>query len=488
MIRALGYPADRSTSRAACRPHLSRRPVRARTRPPHHPRRSMAGRRVGKLALLVGLFALLLGGLTACEARVTGTPHSGITAPEVFYLSPHGDKSGPANKAPFHLVAKDIRVRDNTGSGDHRLTIDLRGAGGSVRLWIKSGRNCEGTDTHVVCRLQGWYDSWVQSDRVYPTATKKGKAGDSATVDFTFSAKDGKKITGHTRVVVGEPVVQLQVQKAIKGAEPGAGVSTAVAVRNTGEVPVRGLGLLIHAGDSSFRQRYSNCRYPPQMKGREAICAFPDLRIEPGETVLVRPTLPLRTGKVKIFSEIRQEAWPLDVGPAKDSAVPDNGDKGAGPALEATAAPKGTGGTFAGGVQRVPVSLDLRSDYQVTASELHVGEKRELHLTVRDNGPGDPGGIGHLLFTPPPGAVVREQPMEEIDDGVYEPGCDLKDGTYECDRVLSYVSPGNSRVLDFTLDLPQPGTGHVAFRMETLETGGLDPNLDDNSAEVIVLP
>lgn len=434
--------------------------------------------------LAVGL--LLGAGLTACADGFGAGEDSWISAPEVFYLRPYGDESGPENKVSFHLRAEDGAVPDRTGPADHRLTMDLEGAGGAVRLWVKTGHGCHGTDTRVVCRVGGLYDSWVESDRVYPVATKKGRPGDSARIRFSFTTKAGKKVTARTRVVVGEPVLKLRSVRAGAEVRPGAQIGTSVVVRNTGEVPVRGLGLQLHAGESEFRQRYANCRYPEQMHGRQAVCAFPGLRIAPGETVAVRPEVPLRAGKVRIFSEVSQEVWPLDVGPAKYSAVPDNGDRGDGPALTAKTLPDGGGGTFVQGIVRTPVTLDLHADFRVTANTLRVGKGREVHLKVADDGPGNPGGSGQLRFTPPPGAVVREQPMEEIDDDVYEPACDLDDGTYVCQ--VYEVDPGAERTFDFTLDVPEPGSGRVEFTMASLETGGRDPDLSDNSAKVIVLP
>ncbi|GGJ32136.1 hypothetical protein [Streptomyces brasiliensis] len=434
---------------------------------------------------------LLLVGLTACSGGpgATASPATGISAPKVFYLPPHGDTAGPHNKVPFHLKAEDPDVLNGGGPADHRLTMDLVGAEGAVRLWVKSGHGCRGSDTHVVCTVQGQYDSWVGSDRVYPTATKDGEPGDSAVIRFSFATKEGKTLTTRTRVVVGEPVPRLRVAPALDHIHPGADVATTVTVRNTGEVPVRGLGLMVHSGDNTeFRRRYSNCRYPPQQHGRAAVCRFPGLRIAPGETVTLRPSLPLRAGKTRIFSEVTQEVWPLDVGPAKYSAVPDNGDPGDGPALEAVRVPARTdGATFVNGPIRTLVGLDLHADYRVTVNELHVGKKRELRLTVHNDGPGDPGATGRLRFTPPPGAVVRAQPMEAIDDDVYEPACPLEDdGSYNC--PLYVLEPGATRTYKFTLDLAEPGTGLVALRAKALEADGVDPEPGDNTANVVVLP
>ncbi|MFJ5841085.1 hypothetical protein ACIQGO_30800 [Streptomyces shenzhenensis] len=113
-----------------------------------------------------------------CRRFGVGKP-SWISAPEVFHLRPYGDESGPKNKVPFHLRAEDTRGSDRTGVAGRRLTTDLAGAAGGVRLWVKTGHGCHGTDTRVVCRVGGRYDGWAESDRVYPVVTEKGAALDA---------------------------------------------------------------------------------------------------------------------------------------------------------------------------------------------------------------------------------------------------------------------------------------------------------------------
>lgn len=86
---------------------------------------------------------LLFPALTACGV---GGEEPWISAPEVFYLRPQGDKSGPHDKEPFHIQAEDTKAPTSNGVGDHRLTVDVRGSEDVVRLKTvglrKSGARC----------------------------------------------------------------------------------------------------------------------------------------------------------------------------------------------------------------------------------------------------------------------------------------------------------------------------------------------------------
>ncbi|KPI19777.1 hypothetical protein OK074_7776 [Actinobacteria bacterium OK074] len=434
------------------------------------------------------------GGTTNGTAVTTTSGDLSISAPSRFYLRPYGDKTGPADKTPFHLQATDTGADSQVNVYDHRLTVDVSGgAPDAVRLKVvgmsHSGPRCTGSATHVVCRVSGKYDSWSDLDRVYPKSTKDGKAGDTATVRFTFATADGKRaLTARTRVVVGEPVVQVRTVKQIKDVRPGADVTRVVAVRNTGEVPVRGLGLQLNSGELDFRRQYANCRYPEARQDHEAICTFPDLRIDPGGTVVFSPTLRLRAPEVQMSSSFSELAWALDMGAGHYSTVPDGGDKGDGPALTATVADSATAkGSYAGGTVSTDVILDLRSDYRVYGARLAVGKGRLLHLKVSNDGPGDPGSGVRLVFTPPAGASVRKQPQEEIDEDTYEPYCKRDGASYVCD--VNDLAPGKSRTFDFTLDLTEAGAGTVSLKdMDgDWNPGRRDPKPGNDSAAITVV-
>ena len=136
-------------------------------------------------------------------------------------------------------------------------------------------------DTRVVCKVSGAYNSWSDIDRVYPYAAPGSKPGDSGTVRFSFTTEKGKKLSARTRVIVGEPVVKVRTTKVFKDVGPGSVLSTPVVVRNTGEVPVRGVGLQLSVGTGlRFKQQYGNCRYPGAQKGSLAVCELEVLQLD----------------------------------------------------------------------------------------------------------------------------------------------------------------------------------------------------------------
>lgn len=438
----------------------------------------------------VALGLVLLPPLAGCAS--VNDQKSSITAPEVFYLRPHGDKTGPKAKMPFHVQADDAGARRTSVAQDHRLTVDVRGSESVIRLRtvgsLKNGPRCDGGTVRVTCRVKGGYDSWVDQDRVYPVAAKGGKPGDTGVVRFTFTTKDGKKMTTRTRVVVGEPLVKVRALKTIDNVRPGADVTVPLVVRNDGEVPVKGLALKLGAGSVDFRERYANCRYPPQSHGHTAVCRFPGLRIPPGGAVVLHPALRLRASKTRTYTSFNQEAWPLDSGPGQYTVVPPGGEPGDGPALKADIkAARTTDGTFAEGNVFTDIRLDIQADYEVFGVELHAapGTERSLRLKVRNNGPGNPGSGTKLVFTPPPGTVLKE-PMAEIDEDAYEPYCDSGDGTYSC--LVGELGPGQSRDFEFTLRLEGRGEGSVTLQDAKPSTGRRDATPGNDTAAVTVLP
>ncbi|WP_406444333.1 DUF11 domain-containing protein [Streptomyces sp. NBC_01613] len=429
---------------------------------------------------------VVLAALASCSVETPNpapaTPS--ITAPHTFYLRPDGDKSGPHDKGPFHLLAA-----DDPGEGVRTLTADvLPGAEGAVRL-RRSG-DCKGSSTHVVCEVGAEYDNWSDSPRVSPVAAKGSKAGDQGTVRFTYTTKKGQKLTARTRAVVGEPVVEVLTPTYLKGVRPGAEMSEPVVVRNTGEVPVKGLGLELSANNMEFVDEYANCRYPDFSHGHVAVCTFPDLRIGPGEAVVLRPTLKLRASKTDMYTSFGHDVWPLDMGPGQYGSYQKGGDHGDGPTLVAEPV-KATKGTYIKGGGSTYVVLDSHADYEVFGVDLHgsPGTKRSFDLTVRNNGPADGGSSTRLIFEPPLGMTMVKQPMDEYDDGVYEPYCKSNGYTYTCD--IGGLKPGRSRTFEFTVRLGEPGRGRLSLQdkeptSSAWYVGRQDPDVANDEAVITV--
>ncbi|MFI6462676.1 hypothetical protein [Streptomyces sp. NPDC050538] len=449
----------------------------------------MNGRRPLKRAAGAGaVVTLLLAALTSCGGAAQDKAPS-ITAPEVFYLRPVGDKSGPHDKDPFHFSAADGKVRTGgRGPVDHTLTVDvLPGAQSAVVL--RKGGNCTGSSTHMTCEVRSEYDS--RSDGgVSLVAAKGSKPGDAGDVRYTYADRSGKKVTARTKAVVGEPVVEVLTAKAVSGVRPGVELSRSIVVRNAGEVPVRGLGLAIGLEQMEFEERYANCRYPGFYKGHIAVCEFPDLRIAPGQTVTLRPALRLRTSKTRMYASFNSEARALDMGPGY-AGVMASGDHGDGPALrpEVTAAENGT---YAKGGGWTNVVLDTHADYSVSDVNLYgaPGTKRTFELTVRNNGPANAGATEKLVFSPPLGMEMVKQPMQEYDEDAYEPYCENGAFTYTCD--IKALEPGKTQTFTFTMRLGDPGEGTLTLQDKGPAhdgyVGDRDPEPGNDKAVIRVRP
>lgn len=217
---------------------------------------------------------LLLACLAACDS---GAAHSSLTVPELYYLRPYGDKSGPKDKMPFAVTAE-----DGNGPGVRRLTVEVAPDGRDV-VRLKKYGSCEGDSAHLTCEVDGDYSDWADSARAQPYAVKGAEAGATAVVRYTYTTKSGRKLTARTRFVVGEPVVEAVAPAYAKDPlRPGSELVSPLVVRNTGEVPVKGLGIAMIADGTEFTQQYANCRYPELSKGHTAVCELPDVTIDPG--------------------------------------------------------------------------------------------------------------------------------------------------------------------------------------------------------------
>ncbi|MFF4271012.1 hypothetical protein [Streptomyces sp. NPDC001536] len=428
--------------------------------------------------------ALLAASLTACAGD--GEEPPSLTAPAVFYLRPHGDKAGVQDKMPYELKAE-----DGDEPGVRTLAADVP-KGAEDTVLIRKYGGCEGSSAHVTCEVDGDYSNWSDAPRAKVVAAEGAKAGDSAVVTYTYTTKDGKKLTARTRFVVGEPVVEAVAPEYVKnGPRPGAELTDSVVVRNSGEVPVKGLAIQLGASTVEFVEKYSNCRYPELQKGHIAVCEFPGLTINPGEAVAVRPAVRMRTSESDMYVSYGKDVWAMDMGPGHYETELRGGDFGEGPELEVTPA-KAPKGAFVGGGGSTYVVLDSYADYEVSDVDLHgdPGDKRAFEIKVRNNGPADADAAAEVIFSPPFGMTMLEQPMEEYDDGVYQEYCESNGYAYTC--AVGDLEPGKTRSFEFTMTLGEPGEGTLSLAdsgpSSPWDLGRRDPDATNDEAVVRVLP
>ncbi|MEU1478194.1 hypothetical protein [Streptomyces sp. NPDC005760] len=428
---------------------------------------------------------LLLASLAACDSTAASSSHSSLTVPGLYYLRPHGDRTGPKDKTPFHVVAE-----DGDGPGTRTLTVNVAPDGRDVVRLRKYGP-CEGDSTHLTCEVDGDYSNWADSARAQPYAVEGAKPGATAVVRYMYVTKGGRTLTARTRFVVGEPVVEAVAPEYGKELlRPGSVLASPLVVRNTGEVPVKGLGIAMTTEGLEFTRRYGNCRYPELRKGRLAVCELPEVTIDPGETVVVRPAVRLRVPTTRMYPSYGRDVWALDMGPGQYNSYTKGGGPGDGPVLEAE--PTHSKDTFTPGGGSTQLVVDTHADYQVSGVELRgaPGTRRTFRVEVRNNGPADAGTKADLVFEPPFELMVVKQPVEEYDDGVYEPYCDNNGFTYTCE--VPGLRPGETHTFEFTAELGAPGEGTLSLQEKDpagpWDMGRRDPDPSNDRATVRVVP
>ncbi|MFI6874103.1 hypothetical protein ACIBL6_11740 [Streptomyces sp. NPDC050400] len=451
------------------------------------------------LAVTVAVLAAgALAVLTLMEFRAGPAPGERpvLTAPGTYHVKPPGGRKRPERDKRLHIryAPDDPDAVGEVGPKSGHLTMDVSAAKDVLRL-KKFGSGCTNTaDLVVVCDVGTWYDSWAGWSGALPYAAPGSKAGDSGRLRMTYEAPDGHVATATTRVVVGGPILEVRAPKVVDGIRPGAETSMDLAVRNTGETTAHGIALLLTVDNElPLSQHFANCRYSGADRGAQtAYCTFPDLRLPPGRTVVFGPGLRMRTPKVIDHADLRQSAWPLDLGPYEAVRMTSPGPAGDGPRLEPVVRAGGRGAWSDDAEVWTMVHTDNPADYAAIGDRVAgaPGDVRDVRIGARNDGPGDPGqgGAFDLVFTPPRGSTVVKEPMQEIDDDVFEPLCRHKGDTYTCPSTAH--EPGEERTLTFTLRLAA-GDGDGLVRLKPRgapDERTADPDPSDNTARVVVVP
>ncbi|WP_431038735.1 hypothetical protein ACQYWQ_28840 [Streptomyces sp. P6-2-1] len=444
---------------------------------PHTPR--IRGVLLALAACLTGVVPL---GTTPAAAA---DPH--LTAPATYHVAPPGGRKRPARDKRLH-VRYDVDAVAGKRTG--RLIMDVRGAEDVLRL-KKFGNGCSGDSGRIVCAVGASYNSWADWAGALPYAAPGSRAGDAGDLHLRFEAPGGRVSEATTRVVVGGPILEIRRPEKVAHLRPGARTHFAFVVRNAGETPAHGLGLTYTTDTMTPEtERFSNCRY----HDTTAVCRFPSLDLAAGESVDLAPGLDLRAPKVETGGSLHQSAWPLDLGPYDGVVVPDRTEPGKGPALRpepGTASTAATGTWSDEATAWTQFSVDNPSDYAALGARTSGsgGEERDISVGATNKGPGDPGGnpAVALRFTPPKGARVLKEPMEELDEDYFEPLCTHdKAGVYTC--PLAVHEPGDTQHLTFRLRLgPVPAEGSVRLRGRDGKEYPGDPEPANDTARVVAL-
>ncbi|WP_051096263.1 hypothetical protein [Streptomyces sulphureus] len=463
------------------------------------PRSSASGRRRPRLVrgLLVGVLALLGTGLLPPGTAVAdeGSDAPGLKAPDAFRVAPHGGKPRPDREKRL-LIRYEPEARTGEDKGS-TLTMDVTDSSDVLRL-KQYGNGCSGSDRKVVCRVGEAYDSWTDWAGALPRAAPGSKPGDTGRLHVAFRDSEGKTSRATTRVEVGGPSLALRKQGTLR-VSPGKRHAVALGVRNTGELPADGFAVTatVEEGLDPVR-RSRTCDYWSHGGATTVTCRFPKARIEPGEEAHVENWLVLRASRTAMNASFRATVALLGSG-ADNGGLDGTSRSTAEPSPTGT--PRtGTGTALAPQVSKASagrkeyseekdvwtkVRIANRPDYAVVSKVSAAGDRgRRLRVGLRNDGSGDPGGGAgvSLVLTLPKGAEVRKQPMEEIDEGTFEPLCRHHGLTYTC--PLSAASPGETSALDFEVRksaAAEGGKAKAALRVADTKADHADPDTANNT-------
>ncbi|WP_372346132.1 hypothetical protein [Streptomyces sp. KL116D] len=218
--------------------------------------------------------------------------------------------------------------------------MDVRASKDVLRL-KKFGSGCTNTaDLVVVCDVGTRYDSWAGWSGALPYAAPGSKAGDTGRLRMTYEAPDGHVATATTRVVVGGPILEVRAPKVVGGIRPGAETSmdSGGAQHGRDHRPRR-------RPAADRRQRaaaVTALRELPLQRGRsrraDRVLHVPRPALATGPDRGVRPRPADAHPKVIDHADLRQSAWPLDLGPYEAVRMTSPGPAGDGPRLEPVSA------------------------------------------------------------------------------------------------------------------------------------------------------
>ncbi|SFF66387.1 hypothetical protein [Streptomyces mirabilis] len=366
-------------------------------------------------AVLVAVaLVALLGG---CDAA-SGEPRLKLDAPAVVYVS--------LDAARSHSSENDLSISQKlTGDGpaDLSVTFDVRDLAGVAEL-KKGAERCRIariSQPVFACTMRT--DQLNSASQLFHVVPAKGsEAGDSGVVRYTVRAPGVPAVTGRTTVVVGTPELKVSQPPDRRTVAPGGTVGVRVVVRNTGDVPARGVALRMEAKDGfSFDSTHRNCRYD----GGSAWCPLSasEAVIAPGEAYALDAPERLRASADAMYPGVSCSASAL----ARDYVAPPEirarFTSGSGPDLRLV--PVAGAADPAGPDLRVAVSN--HADLAAVGATVKgpVGSRQKLRIGFRTQGPGSPRDAPVTVgFTVPAGTTVVESPYDPYrDEEVLDQDC-----------------------------------------------------------------
>ncbi|MFG2193774.1 hypothetical protein [Streptomyces sp. NPDC048639] len=401
-----------------------------------------------------------------------------------FYATLHPATASPGSDT--------LPLRFDHDGTTHRaeIAVDASGLDG-VAVIAGAADGCKPHEPSFTCSLT-IHDGWAEVALIVHAAPG-ARAGDSGVLHYTLKPEGQPAVKGRLTVIAGRPELRVNERGALRTSSVGKAFGAPIFIRNTGDVPARGVELQINAsGGLNLTTRHANCRYS---KGSTAArCLLPDTIIAPGETVRVTPEQRWRPHDDAVDPSLSYGAWAFHTGDG--AGMPGELTRGDAASLSLTPVPaRSEPVEFSTGsdLTRTQVPVRNDSDYEAIGASLRgeVGSDHRVRIGYRNNGPGRPQEAEiRTVFTIPPGAKVMKAPYDaELEEEMLEQECRAEGGgrRYICSRNGRV---GEDVLFEFTLRVmrkdSRPGSVGVSGRLIEPPKGSRirDPEPDNNKAVV----
>lgn len=353
------------------------------------------------------LLAALLAGLVGCAPS---GPE--LVAPSVLYV-PH-DPHSNAETPELHVEAADATVTFDAG--------DLRG----IAVIKQTMDTCPIHLPVFHCEGQNGTPAGGGSFRVSPA--KGTKAGDSAVLRYRVTSPGRPTVTGSTRIMIGMPKLEVDAHPDRLDVDPGGSLAVALTIRNTGDVPARGVSLFMNTRDGlASTAKHSNCRYKG---GTSTWCRLPaaDVVIPPGASYRLGAREVLRADRDATHPTVVFQAAALGTDYVPPDPLASQYKPGEGSVLRLVPVDARGAGTGTAHESSSELKVSVRNEADLVAvadtAKGPIGSRATVHVGVHDDGPGALPATVRVEFTVPPGTTVVSSPYNpEADEELVDQDC-----------------------------------------------------------------
>ncbi|MEU4040151.1 hypothetical protein [Streptomyces collinus] len=252
------------------------------------------------------------------------------------------------------------------------------------------------------------------------------RPGDSAVLRYRVTAPGLPTVTGSTRIVIGRPTLVVDARPDRPVVDPGGSLAVSLTIRNTGDVPARGVALFMDTREGlTPAERHSNCRY---RDGTSTWCRLPaaDVVIAPGASYRLGAREVFRADRDATYPSVSFQAAALGTDYVPPEPLASRYRAGDGSALRLVpAGPRGAGSAGRSSTE-LKVSVRNKADLAAVGGTARgpVGSLAEVRVGVRNDGPGALPAAVRVEFAVPRGTTVVSSPYEfERDEEVLDQDC-----------------------------------------------------------------